>query len=180
MQLPHAVQQRPKKIIYSGLVAAFKRNPLLANKPTPSAGSRAECGGVWREAGEPERGRTLPASIPPCYSSRSGHFSASHRKQGPVIPKGESESFSSYRYIRSSSRRAAPGEARSQQEGSSTLQSQGQKALRRREISRGSSRCRREGEENRKFCCRRWKKPNKQIKLQQRKKRLNASLAGLV
>lgn len=43
------------------------RNPLLANKPTPSAGSRVKCNGAWQEAAELERSRTLcclPQSLP--------------------------------------------------------------------------------------------------------------------
>jgi len=124
------------------------KSPLLANKPTPSTGSRTKCNGVWREAAEPEHGRTLlPASVPPCYSSRSGRSPASRRERllraatDPPFP-GEKQELFTLRIDLKRVRTCSPtGTGRSQREGSSTSHTQGQGALRRWEISQGRSCC---------------------------------------
>lgn len=139
-----------------GVSCCVRRNPSLANEPTPSAGRRAKCnGGLARgcRAGARRDAASLPASIPPCSSSPcssspSCHFSASHGAQllraakEPSFPREKQELLTRRIRLKLVPTCSPTGPRDRSQRGRARRKPQGQKALRRWEISRGRSRCR--------------------------------------
>lgn len=167
----------PKKIIYSELVAVLREilcllttlhQVLAVAQSAMVFGERLQS---WSTAGR------FAACFSPsllflllqpflCLPLRAAPLCC----QGPIIPRGEAKAFHP-----TETREACPDVQPykypwSQREGSSRLQTQGQKALRRWEISQGRSWCQQKSEGNGNICCRWWKKP-KQTKPQQGEKR---------
>lgn len=130
------------------------------------AATRSATGfGDWLRAGA-RQDTLLPASIPPLLFLLLQPFLC----LPPSFPEQKQERLTLPTLPEACPNVQPHGYARSQREGSSTLQTQGQKSLRRWEISRGRSWCPQKGEGNRNFCCCKWKNP-KNPKPQQGKKK---------